>query len=301
MQLEQLTFVIEVAKRGSLTAAAQHLHVTLSAVSQSISNLEAELGVSLFVRSRLGATPTAEGQVLIKKALEVVNKANELRQEAASYTNTQVGELRLAAFPGPLLLAMDAIVDFKRDYPNIQLDINEQSVDQIIEDVRKGEIDIGLVLLSEAFQQTYSGLSVGRLLECKLVLAVNRNSLLALSKTLTLEDLKQEPLVLYKEDYLKWFMDRHRSVIDPSNILFYTNNISAINKAVKDGMASTIGLDFSFINDPSVQAGEIVLVNLDFDDKFSVHLGWIRAEGRVLPKASELFIQKLKHRLEQYA
>lgn len=300
MQLEQLTCAVEVAKSGSFTAAAQRLHITLSAVSQSIANLEHELGVTLFVRSRAGAVPTPEGQILIKKAFEVVAKAEELRDEASGYVNTQDGELRLAAFPGPLLLAMDAILDFKRDYPYIQFSIQEKGIDQILDDVRQNEFDLGLVILSEQFKQKYTGLSVGRLLRGEMVVAVNRHSPLAISKSITLEELKNEGLVLYDEEYLRGFMERYRKQLDPANVMFYTNNTSAIVKAVRDGLASTIGLNFSFWNEPSVQQGEIELLALEVDHTLPVDLGWVRAEGRHFPKASELFIQKLKYRLSQY-
>lgn len=300
MQLDQLVCLVEVAKAGSFTAAAQHLHITLSAVSQSIANLENELGVTLFIRSRTGAAPTPEGQVLIKKAYEVVAKADELRAEATGYNNTQIGELRLAAFPGPLLLAMDAILDFKRDYPYIQFNIEEKGIDHILEDVRRNQSDLGLVLLSDQFQQKSAGLSIGRLLRGQMVIAVNRHSPIALSTSVKLEEIQHEGLVLYDEDYLKWFMERHQQELDPTNILFYTNNTSAIVKAVRDGLASTIGVDFSFWNEPSVQQGEIVLVKLEVDHSIPVDLGWVRAEGKHFPKASELFIQKLKYRLSQY-
>ncbi|WP_239618765.1 LysR family transcriptional regulator [Cohnella mopanensis] len=300
MQLDQLTFVVEIAKTGSLTAAANNMHVTLSAVSQSLSNLEAELGIPLFVRSRLGATPTAEGQELIKKAFEIVNKTKELKELAASYSTTQTGELRLAAFPGPLLLAMDAIIDFKQAYPYIRLEIHEKSITQIIEDVRHGNTDLGLIIMFEPMQHKVSGLSYGRLMEGRMVVAVNRDSPLALRKSVTLEELRHEPLVLYDDEQLKWFMERYQSIFDPANLLFYTNNTAAINKAVKDGMASTIGLHFSFLNEPSIQNREIVTVQLDIPDRLPVYLAWVRAEGKHFPKASELFIQKLKHRLEQY-
>lgn len=73
MNLEQLEYIVQVAKTGSFTKAAEHSHVTLSAISQSISMLESELGVSLFHRSRgLGAVPTPEGRALIVKAHEAL-------------------------------------------------------------------------------------------------------------------------------------------------------------------------------------------------------------------------------------
>ncbi|TCZ76648.1 LysR family transcriptional regulator [Paenibacillus albiflavus] len=300
MQLEQLAFVVEVSKTGSLTAAAQNMHVTLSAVSQSISNLEEELGVTLFIRSRMGATPTPEGRPLIRKAYQIIELSNELREEASGYTNKQVGHLRLAAFPGPLHLAMDAILDFKQNYPYIQLDITEKGIDQIIEDVRQGKIDIGLITLSEYDNPKQAGLKFGQLLEGKMVLAVNRQSPLALYESITLDELKREPLIIYNEEHLKWFMDKHQESFDLSNVLFYTNNTSAIMKAIRDGMASTIGLNLSFINEPAINNGDIVLVELELPDPYSIYLGWVRSEGRHLPKATELFIKKLKHRLSEY-
>lgn len=114
MHLEQLEYIVEIAKAGSLTKAAQNKHVTLSAISQSLSSLEAELGIALFTRSRLGAVPTSEGRVIIKKAFEVLSKIEEIQEEAQSSANTLSGELRLATIPGPMDLLVNAVSSFKR-------------------------------------------------------------------------------------------------------------------------------------------------------------------------------------------
>ncbi|MFX3635842.1 MAG: LysR family transcriptional regulator [Candidatus Pristimantibacillus sp.] len=126
MHLEQLEFIVEVAKTGSLTSAAHNSHVTLSAVSQSISNLEAELGITLFNRSRSGTIPTVEGQAVIKKAFEVLTKLEELKHAAQLYSDIQSGELLIASIPGPLSLLLNTIISFKRDYPQIQMEIAEK-------------------------------------------------------------------------------------------------------------------------------------------------------------------------------
>jgi len=85
MNLEQLEYIVDVAKTKSLTKTAQNAHVTLSAVSQSISLLESELGVVLFNRSRgVGAVPTPEGQSIIGRAAEILTKLEALRTQANS-------------------------------------------------------------------------------------------------------------------------------------------------------------------------------------------------------------------------
>ncbi|BBI36453.1 LysR family transcriptional regulator [Cohnella abietis] len=299
MHLEQLEFIVEVAKTGSLTRAAQNRHVTLSAVSQSISNLEGELGVTLFTRSRNGAVVTAEGQAIIRKAVEVLSKLQELKQEANLYSDMQSGELRIASIPGPLSLLVNTIVSFKRDYSQIQMDITEKGSSEIIEDIQHNRADIGLVILFESLLSKHPSLSFGRLLEGKLVVAVSKKSPLALYPSLSPEELLFQPVVLYKDDYLKWFIDQFEASYGRLNTLFYTNNTVAIQKAVSENLAVTVGLDFSF-NNRSSSDKDTVTIKLDLPDQPSVYLGWISPEDKKLPKASRLFINKLQYEFDKY-
>ncbi|WP_113927598.1 LysR family transcriptional regulator [Bacillus sp. P14.5] len=62
MNIEQIKYILEVSKEGSITKAAERLHLSPSALSQSITQLEKELGVTIFSRSRKGTTPTSEGK-----------------------------------------------------------------------------------------------------------------------------------------------------------------------------------------------------------------------------------------------
>lgn len=67
MNLVQLAYIVEVSKLGSLSEASKKLHVTQSAISQSITNLDRELGIKVFNRSRIGTTSTVIGNEIIKK------------------------------------------------------------------------------------------------------------------------------------------------------------------------------------------------------------------------------------------
>ncbi len=299
MHLEQLECIIEVAKTGSLTNAAQNLHVTLSAVSQSISNLEAELGVSLFHRSRQGTVPTAEGQIIIKKALEIMSSIQELKDEARSFSSTEQGELRLATIPGPLSLYLDTLIQFKKDYPQILMEISEKGTQEIIDDVRYNKVDLGLIILFEHLLQNNNlGLTFGQLLKGKMVVCLSRKSPLSLQRSISPEELCSQSLVLYKDDYVKYYMDQFQSNYGKVNILFTTNNQDAIFRALHERNLATVGLDFSLAKLPQIKSGEFVILELKIENPEPVFLGWIRAEEKRFSKAETIFIQKLSYELQ---
>src|SRR5437868_2594323 len=97
MNFEQLEYIKEVMETRSMSIAAENLHVSQSAISQSISLLEKEFGVQIFKRSRLGTIATEEGKKIIRKILEVLKKANELKEEVHSITSSYSGELKIAS------------------------------------------------------------------------------------------------------------------------------------------------------------------------------------------------------------
>lgn len=74
MHFEQLQYITEIGKLGSITAAAEKLHVSPPAISKSIANLEKELDIQIFKRSKTGMIPTHQGKAIIKKAFEVLSK-----------------------------------------------------------------------------------------------------------------------------------------------------------------------------------------------------------------------------------
>ncbi|RKN86039.1 LysR family transcriptional regulator [Paenibacillus ginsengarvi] len=299
MYLEQLECLVEVAKTGSLTGAANNLHISLSAVSQSISALEAELGVVLFTRSRVGSVPTAEGQRIIKKAFEIIGKVQELRNEAAGSSRTQSGELRLVTIPGPLSLAIDVIMNFKQDYPGIAMTIAEKSTTDIMDDIRHNRADLGLTVLAEQEAKGLAGLSFGKLMEARMVVAVSRQHALAYESPFDPSQLGALPLILYQDETVKSYMDQAESKYGPFNVLFSTNNTETIRKAVCEGMAATVGLDFSFLGLPSYIRGELALLPLSVPGQRTVYLGWLHAEEKHFSNPSRLFIERLQAEMEQ--
>ncbi|MVP01341.1 LysR family transcriptional regulator [Paenibacillus lutrae] len=299
MHLEQLEYIVEVAKTGSITNAARNLHVSLSAVSQSITHLENELGVVLFKRSRQGAVPTAQGKEIIRIAFEVLSKRDELKEAARGWADTLSGELRMGAIPGPMSLLVDAVAGFKKDYPLVQMEIAEKGSQEILDDIRHHRLDLGFVILFESLLETSEGLSFERLLKGKMVVGMSSRSPLAIRQRVTPAELRSQPVVLYDDEYVQWFMNKFAAEYGPVDVLFTTNNTDAIRKAVRDHNAVTVGMDYSFRGDPSYYADmEIMTAELEFAVNQPVYLGWVRSEGRHFSRIAKTFVEQLRKQFE---
>lgn len=294
MNIDQLEYILEVAKVKSISAASNNLHVTLPAISQSITHLETELGVKLFTRSRHGTFPTAEGVILLQKASEILEKVKELREEAQSFTNTISGELRLATIPGPMSLIVKTIAGFKKDFPNIRIEISETHSQEMISNIHQDRIDLGLIVLYEDLKPRVEGLQFTKVMDVRMSCCVNPNSPLALRDRVTAEDLMRYPLALYNEDYIEWYINHINKLYGATNLLFTTNNIEAIRQALDEELAITLGLNYSFNYGNYQTYPTYKILDIDLPTAPPVPLGWMQTKTKANSKIIKTFIQRLQ-------
>ncbi|MEK3984034.1 LysR family transcriptional regulator [Paenibacillus sp. FSL K6-3166] len=298
MNLEQCENIVEVAKIGSLTKAAQNRHITLSAISQSITLLESELGVTLFIRSRgQRAVPTAEGQAIISKANEVLMKVNELKAEAQIYSDALSGHLKIATIPGPMHLIVRVVSGFKADFPNVNIEIFEKGPKEILDNVLQDEMDIGLMVSPEGLSEKHKGVVFEELMEGKIVVGVHPQSPLALNTIITPEQLVGQTLVLYDDHYIQDFVERYLLKVGPMNILFTSNNTRAIDNAVASGLAITIGMDYSFLK--TFEGSQKIMKTIELRSPDHNTPGSIVSASKQGSKTVRRFINRLKHEFEE--
>ncbi|MFJ7183513.1 LysR family transcriptional regulator [Lysinibacillus xylanilyticus] len=300
MHLEQLKYIVEVAKTRSLSVAAQNLHVSQSTISKAITSLEQELSIQLFKRSRLGALPTAEGKNILKKAYEILVKIEEIQEEAHEQASCISGELNLSASPSfflPILLG--TLTDFKNDYPNIRILMTEKKSPNIIEDVIQGRIDIGLAMLDEIDWNAHEELIFEAFLEGKIMVCVSKNSPFAFSDYITPEELINETIVMYDgviwKDSISLFMNKY----GPMNILFTSNNTEVIKKAIADGLAISFLMDIALKDDHYVNNGDIIPIPLINFESHQRSFGWVRSKKKHFSLAAREFLKYLKYNVSK--
>jgi LysR family transcriptional regulator, transcription activator of glutamate synthase operon len=295
MHIEQLEYIVKVAETGSISIAAQNLHVSQSGISQSITRLEDELGVKLFKRNRrLGAVPTNEGKTLIKKAYEVLMKLHEFKDEAQAYNTVFSGNLKLSSIPGFMLFLLEPLSAFKKAYPNVNIEISEKTTQHIIEHVKNNQIDIGLITIYEDLLKKGENLIFEVILEGKMMVAVSKTSPLALHKTITPQQLMTQNVILYNGEYVKRFANKLISQFGQLNILFTTDNSAVIKKGIIEGLGISLVPDFTIKNDPDVLSGEIVPLEIKEYEQENVGLGWVRSENNHYSLNTKKFLEHFK-------
>ena len=142
VDLELYKVFYVVAKNKHMTRASEELHISQPAISQSIKKLEDQLGGTLFLRSNKGMELTEEGKMFyeyVKGALELIGNAEN---EFTSFKDLSKGEIKEGC-PTTLtkLILMDALENFHKDYPNININIVNDLTSNLINDLKLGKLD----------------------------------------------------------------------------------------------------------------------------------------------------------------
>jgi DNA-binding transcriptional LysR family regulator len=142
MELRQLRYFVAVAEEGSQTRAAARLHIAQQSLSQQIRTLEAQLGVTLFVRSSRGAELTRAGEVLLRESRPVLAQA-ERAIEAVRQAGR--GPLRVGFLSSVANYVMPPVVRaFRARHPDVTLHVEDVAIATLVERLRAGELDAGL-------------------------------------------------------------------------------------------------------------------------------------------------------------
>ena len=143
VKLELYRVFREVAKRGNITAAAENLFLSQSALSQSIKQLEEELGVRLFSRSTKGVRLTGEGRLLLDYVNQALGLLDSGEEMLARVRDLQTGELTIGASDTVTkTYLVPRLEAFHRAYPGIRLRILTGTSEMLLEKLRAGQVEV---------------------------------------------------------------------------------------------------------------------------------------------------------------
>lgn len=143
MNLRNLSYFVGVAETRSVSAAAERLHRSQPAVSRAIQELEAALGVALFLREGRRMTPTVEAQVLLPQARAVLGSADELEERARQLAAGQVSVLRVGGAASTVESVLPRlIVPFRSRHPQVRIALSMDSGSGLLAALEQGELDV---------------------------------------------------------------------------------------------------------------------------------------------------------------
>jgi DNA-binding transcriptional LysR family regulator len=145
MQQSALRYFLEVARTGSVSAAAERLRVAASAVSRQVSKLEEELGTPLFERRSRGMSLTHAGRLLASYAQRATLESDQILNEIRELNSATRGLIRLGVTEGlAVSFIPEMIYAFRVERPHVLFNIRVLPPANVVKSVQEGEVDIGL-------------------------------------------------------------------------------------------------------------------------------------------------------------
>jgi len=198
VNLRDLKYLVALAEERHFGRAAERCHVSQPTLSAQIRKLEEYLGVSLVERQPKKVSLTETGERIVARARRVLQEADAIVELARTDRDPLAGELKLAFIPtvGPYLLPKVA-TRLKRALPKLKLLLYEYQTAQLLEKLRDGDIDMGIL----ALPVPTDGLECRELYEEAFMLAVPDTHPLAQRERARVEDLRGETLLLLEDGH----------------------------------------------------------------------------------------------------
>lgn len=196
LDLRQLRYFIKVAELLNFTEAANQLFVAQSAVSHQIADLEAKVGVKLFIRNKRSVQLTPAGAVFLKEVEPIVTKSEMAVQKAQQAESGIIGSLSVGFLAPHVRGFMPELIQrFRVHYPQIELIMNHYPIRMLKESLENGDLDLGLT--APGGLSRIDGIQTKIIQRTAYGLVVPRNHRLASHSVVKLSELADEPFIIY--------------------------------------------------------------------------------------------------------
>ena len=139
MELRVLKYFLTVAREGSITGAANSLHLTQPTLSRQLQDLEKELGQKLLIRGKYKVSLTPEGMILRKRAQEIVEMVEKTEAEFSSLKNTLSGDIYIGCGETDSMKYIAQIIkEIQNNYPEIKFHIHSGNAEDVTEKLDRG-------------------------------------------------------------------------------------------------------------------------------------------------------------------
>ncbi len=199
LKIKHLRLLVELADKQTVAQVANVLNVSQPAVSKMLGEMEEGIGIALFERAGRGIKPTASGECLIRHAREILFNLQKAHQEMRSLASGAVGKVSIGVLSVVSTTVIPrAIKIMKTSWPNVTISIREASVDQQLQDLRAGNIDL---LVGRVFSERAADyLQEEVLYEDPLVIVTSSKNPLARRDNLSWKDINGLPWITSLED-----------------------------------------------------------------------------------------------------
>jgi len=275
--LRQLRYFVAAAETGQFSMAAVRVHVSQSAITNAVLQLEASLGARLFERQPTGVRLTAEGHSFLQRTRNILDSLDDAMRVPRFRAHELKGKIRIGAsytvlgyFLPPLLAR------FRTNYPDVEIDLRDISRENIEDAIGNGDLDIGVVVLSNVSARERFDHHV--LLRSRRQLWTAADHPLLGKDKAALEDIAAWPYIQVTVDEGERSTERYWQArgIRP-NVAFRTGSMEALRGLIAHGFGVTILSDMVYR--PWSLEGKRIEARSVLDVVPDMEVGLIRAKG----------------------
>ncbi|MCG7212086.1 LysR family transcriptional regulator [Paenibacillus mucilaginosus] len=295
MTLQQLKYIIEVAKQGSINEAAKRLFISQPSLSSAIRDLEQELQITIFERSNKGILLSKEGVEFLSYARQVVEQAELLETR---YLHARPSPQHFSVSTQHYAFAVNAFVELVQAYgqDEYQFALRETKTYEIIEDVRNLRSEIGIL-----YRNAFNGKVIGKLLKdanlefhslftAKPHIFISIRHPLAGQASVTVEELRQYPYLSFDQGEFNsfHFAEEILSTMTHPKSIRVNDRATLFNLLIGlNGYTISTGVLSRDLN-----GNEIIPVALECDE--FIHVGWIAHRQMPLTKLGAAYVEALR-------
>lgn len=293
--IQQLKYIVSVVENGTITEAAKKLYISQPSLSNAIKDIEEEVGITIFIRSRAGIVVTPEGMEFVGYARQVLRQMEILEDKYISHTP---GKVRFCVSSPHYVFTTNAFVDIVEAFGKERFEfiLHETTVHQILEDVKNRFSDLGIIYISHDNEPTIrktleeSKLSFSPLFTVKPQVFIRDTHPLARRDSVKLDDLQRYPRINFMqstEDPMRLAEELYSDLSTEKSIM--VSDTGSLVNLLLGTDAYTISNGFF---PRYLQGTKIVGVPLAEDEE--MHIGYILSEKQELSELGRAYVEKLK-------
>ena len=296
MELQQLRYVVALAREQNFRRAAESAHISQPTLSQQLQKLERELHARLFERSSRQVKLTSPGESFLAHAQRVLDTLDTAVGEVKSRSKEITGTLRIGAIPtiAPYLLP-PVLLRLQKKAPDLKMEIHDVTTSQILTYLREARFDIGVVSLP-IHDRDFVTRTIGKEPFC---LAVSRRSPLAGKKSMRSQEVRSHSLLILQEGHCFRNQSLAYCRLSPmdSRVTFQGSSLSSVV-----AMAG-IGGGVTFV--PRMAMAHHALKNIRFvkltDPEPEREIGFIWRLTTPMTRAQEFFMETVEAEFQKMA
>ncbi len=297
MEIRVLRYFLAIAREGSITNAANFLHVTQPTLSRQIHDLEKELGQKLFTRGSHSMTLTAEGMILRKRAEEIISMVDKTEAEFNYMENAIGGDIYIGGGETDAVkLIAEIAKDLRENYPGIRYHLYSGNSEDVTERLDKGLLDFG-ILIQPANITKYDYINIPAKDTWGVVM--RKDSPLAKKEAILKEDLLDVPLICSRQaisqersqnEFADWFGEDFEKL----------DIVTTFNLVYNAAIMVEAGIGYAVTIDKIANTSESS--NLCFrplTPRLDSGLNVVWKKYQVFSSAAEVFLERLRQEFER--